>query len=72
MCIRDRLKGAVLSPEGAIVPGDIITAVNGKPVDSLAKLLALLDDHRVGETVKLEVLRKGRLAEVAVVLQPGV
>lgn len=66
------LKGAVLSPEGAIVPGDIITAVNGKPVDSLAKLLALLDDHRVGETVKLEVLRKGRLAEVAVVLQPGV
>lgn len=66
------LKGAILSPEGAIVPGDIITAVNGKPVDSLAKLLALLDDHRVGETVKLEVLRKGRLAEVAVVLQPGV
>lgn len=66
------LKGAMVSPEGNVVAGDIITAVDGKPVDSVAKLLARLDDHRVGETVRIEVLRGSGKAEISVVLQPGV
>jgi S1-C subfamily serine protease len=65
------LRGATISPDGAIVPGDIITAVGGQKVDSVAKFLGRLDDHQVGDAVTLEVLREGRKIEVAVVLQPG-
>ena len=65
------LQGATVSPEGNVTTGDIITAVDGKPVDSVGKLLARLDDRRVGETIKLEILRSGGKSEVALVLQPG-
>jgi S1-C subfamily serine protease len=65
------LKGAKISADGSITPGDIITAVNGKPVDSVGKLIAVLDDYRVGETVKLTVLRDGKNADVDVALQAG-
>ncbi|OPY61637.1 S1C family serine protease [Syntrophorhabdus aromaticivorans] len=67
---RAGLKGAIITRDG-IVPGDIITALNGKPVDTVAKLLARLDDYAVGDIVKLSVLRKGRTEEIAVTLQPG-
>jgi len=66
------LKGATVSRDGGIVPGDTIVALNGKPVDSVSKLLAALDDYQVGDTVKVSVLREGRKVEVPVVLQPGV
>lgn len=57
---------------GSYEPGDIILAVNGKPVDSLADLLARLDDYRVGDTVQLTVRRGEDTREVSVALQPGV
>ncbi len=66
------LKGATISGDGGIVPGDIITAVGGKPVDGAGKLLSSLDDFKVGETVKVTVLREGRKVDVPVALQPGV
>jgi S1-C subfamily serine protease len=37
----------------------------------VGKLLARLDDYKVGDTVKLTVLRGGARSEVAVTLQPG-
>ncbi|MEW5890272.1 MAG: trypsin-like peptidase domain-containing protein [Pseudomonadota bacterium] len=64
------LVGVTVGPEG-IVPGDVITAVEGKAVDALPKLLARLDDHKVGDVVRLTVLRAGRSREVQVALQPG-
>ncbi len=66
------LKGARISPDGGIVPGDTILAVDGKAVDSVGKLLATLDDHRVGDTVKLTILREGKKIELPVTLQAGV
>ena len=65
------LKGARISGND-IVPGDIITAVGGKPVDGTGKLLSTLDDFKVGETVKVTVLRDGRKQDVEVTLQAGV
>jgi S1-C subfamily serine protease len=65
------LRGATLSRDGGLVPGDIITAIEGKPVDSVGRLFARLDDYRVGDTVKVKVLREGKEKEVAVALQPG-
>lgn len=68
---RAGLKGATVSRDGGFVPGDIITAVDGKPVDTVGKLSARLDDHAVGDTVKVTVLREGRTLDVDVTLQPG-
>ncbi len=65
------LKGATLSRDGGIVPGDTIVAVEGKPVTSVGELLARLDDYRVGDTVKVTVLRDAKEIVVPVVLQPG-
>jgi S1-C subfamily serine protease len=66
------LKGATVSRDGGIVPGDIITAVGGKPVDGAGKLLSSLDDFKVGDTIQVTVLREGKKVDVPVTLQPGV
>jgi S1-C subfamily serine protease len=66
------LKGARIARDGTIVPGDIIVAVEGKPVDSVGKLLGRLDDFKVGEVVRLTLLRGGAKVDARVTLQPGV
>ncbi len=65
------LQGVRRSADGGIVPGDIITAIEDKPLDSVGRLYARLDDFRVGETVRLTVVREGKSREVPVTLQPG-
>jgi S1-C subfamily serine protease len=66
------LKGATISRDGGIVPGDTLTAIGGQAVDSVGKLLSSLDDHKVGEVIKVTVLRDGKKLDVDVTLQPGV
>jgi S1-C subfamily serine protease len=65
------LQGASISREGGVIAGDVIVAVDGKPVDSVAKLTARLDDFQVGDTVRLTLLRGGARIEVPVSLQAG-
>jgi len=65
------LRGAKLGPDGRIIPGDIITAVDGKPVDGVSRLLSRLDEHRVGDTVKLTVRRNGKDVEIPITLNAG-
>lgn len=65
------LRGVRGEGDGKIVPGDVILAVDGTPVDSVARLLARLDEHRVGDTVQLTVLRDGAKVDVPVTLQAG-
>jgi S1-C subfamily serine protease len=65
------LRGAKLGPDGSIIPGDIITAVDGKPVDGVPRLLSRLDEHQVGDTVKLTVRRNGKDVEIPVTLSAG-
>jgi S1-C subfamily serine protease len=69
---RAGLKGAMMSRDGTFVPGDIIIAIDGKPVDTVGKLFARLDDHAVSDTVKVTIVRDGRTREFIVALQPGV
>ncbi|OAI28293.1 S1C family serine protease [Methylomonas koyamae] len=64
------LRGVEISPSG-IRPGDIIVAINGKEVDTLSKLFARLDDQKVGDVVKVQVVNNGQAREVEVTLQPG-
>ena len=45
--------------------------MNGQPVDSVPRLLAPLDDHQVGEAVRVTVLRDGQKVDLTVTLQAG-
>jgi 2-alkenal reductase len=46
--------------------GDIITQVNGQPVASLAELATALEQHEIGSTVTLTILRDGQKLQVLV------
>jgi len=63
------LRGARLRADGYIVAGDIIVAVEKKPVPSVGILNAVLDDYRIGDTVSLSVLRDGNVITIPVKLQ---
>jgi S1-C subfamily serine protease len=65
------LRGVRTEEGGRIVPGDIIVAVGGTEVDNVPRLLGRLDDHRVGDTITLTVLRDGRRTDVQARLQAG-
>ncbi|MGE0387367.1 MAG: S1C family serine protease [Gammaproteobacteria bacterium] len=65
------LRGIKVSPDGAVTPGDVIVAVDGEEVDTVGRLLARLDDFKVGDTVRLTVAREADRIEVPVTLQPG-
>ena len=63
------LRSATLYRDGRIVPGDIIITIDGKPLDTVGKLMSRLGDFKVGDTVRLEILREGKKIKVDVVLQ---
>jgi len=65
------LRGAEVDAQGNLVPGDIITGVAGERVDSISKLISVLDDHRIGDQVGVQIWRAGRETEVSVILEPG-
>ena len=65
------LKGVTVLQNGSIIPGDIITAIEGKSVSSVGKLAAMLDDFRVGDKIRLTVSQKGSSRDVRVMLQSG-
>jgi PDZ domain-containing secreted protein len=44
---------------GEIIPGDIITALRGKPVADFDELLETLERRQPGESVTLSLLRGG-------------
>jgi S1-C subfamily serine protease len=57
-----------LDPDGSVIPGDIILAVDGRPTASVSTLLSVLDDYKVGDRVALRVWRRGSERRVEVVL----
>ena len=64
------LRGTVRSArDGALVRGDVITAVGGAPVRSVEDLLAAVEEREPGERVSLRLLRDGKERSVEAVLQ---
>jgi serine protease Do len=57
--------GAIDSRDGGLAPGDIIYAVNTKPVASLAELRSVLDAVKPGDPVVLQLERRGTLMYLA-------
>jgi len=65
------LRGARIAGDGSFVAGDVIVGIQGQPIVAVGQLLGRLDDFKVGDTVRLEVLREEKKVGVAVTLQPG-
>jgi len=51
-------------------PGDIILAVDGRPVSSVADMVEYLNTRRPGDRVELTVFRGGRTVDLQVTLDP--
>jgi S1-C subfamily serine protease len=47
---------------------DIITEVNGTPVDKSHSLVSLLGQHQVGDKVDLTIVRSGKTIHIKVTL----
>jgi S1-C subfamily serine protease len=65
------LRGTRVESGGDVIPGDIIQAMDGKPMDSVAAYLSALDEYHIGDRVMLRIWRAGRELDIPVVLQAG-
>ncbi len=63
------LRGARQTADGRIEIGDVILAVAGKPVATLDDLMDVMEAHKVGEQVSVEILRANKRQSVSVTLQ---
>lgn len=63
------LLSATVYRDGRIALGDVIVGIDGKPVESVNKLQARLDDFKVGDRVSVDVLRDGEKITRQVTLQ---
>jgi Lon-like protease len=52
--------------QGVLYVGDIITAIDGQPIDTTNTLIQTLRGHRVGEPVTLTITRDGQAQDVTV------
>lgn len=66
---RAGLRGARETATGRIELGDILVAIGGKPVDTIDDLMDIMDRHKVGDRVTVEVLRNNRRHSIDVILQ---
>jgi S1-C subfamily serine protease len=53
------------------IGGDVITAINGEPVNSQSDLNLLLNRARPGDTISLTIIRDGKKMNVPVKLGEG-
>ena len=53
---------------GGLQPGDVITSVGGKSVEDSTALSSLVDAHKVGDQVKVDVTRNGAKKSLTVKL----
>jgi len=54
---------------GRIRLGDVITAVDGNPVRILDDLAMILDRHKVGDRIKVQIRRQGKVKSLVLTLQ---
>jgi S1-C subfamily serine protease len=68
---RAGLRPARLVRESGFQTGDVITEIDGRKLRREADLLAALDQHAPGDTVRLSVLRDGVRLEITATLDAG-
>src|SRR5256714_683224 len=62
------LRGLVQTEDGDVVLGDIIVSIDGEKISNTDDLYRVLDKHKVGDTVQIEIVRAGRRTTVPVKL----
>ncbi len=65
------LEGVTLYPDGSLEPGDIIVAIEGRPVRSVAEIKEILENYEIGDIVTIEISRNGRLLKKKIILEPA-
>jgi S1-C subfamily serine protease len=63
------LRGTHYNEDRELVLGDVVTAIDGKPVQSGADLFSALEQHKAGDTVTVTYLRNGQQLEAKVTLE---
>jgi S1-C subfamily serine protease len=65
---RAGLRATEIERNGNIVLGDVIAAIDGRPVESFNALVNMLDAHEFGDRITLTVIRGDRRVEIPVTL----
>jgi S1-C subfamily serine protease len=65
------LRGTRRDRSGQIRLGDVIVAIDGKPIANGKEMHAAIEDHKVGDTVTVTIVRDGESQDVRVTLQEG-
>ena len=63
------LRGARETQAGRIELGDIIVAIDGKPVETIDDMMDVMEAHKVGDQVTLEILRANKRQQLSLTLQ---
>ncbi|KAF4515832.1 hypothetical protein B566_EDAN000067 [Ephemera danica] len=66
---RAGLRGARETQAGRIELGDIVVAIDGKPVETIDDMMDVMEAHKVGDQVTLDILRASKRQPVPVTLQ---
>lgn len=66
---RAGLRGVRETSAGRIELGDIVVAVDGKPVESVDNFMDAMEKYKVGDRVKVDVVRNNKRQSVEVTLQ---
>ena len=64
------LRGLEESEDGYVI-GDIITAIDGKPLSDSDDVARMLETHQIGDTVRIDILREKKRETVKVRLLSG-
>ena len=60
------LRGLVETEDGQVELGDIIVAIDGEKTDNNDDIYKVMDKHHIGDTVNVDVIRRGRRMTVPV------
>lgn len=69
---REGMRGLTRSPRGRIQLGDVIVEIDGQPVRNEDDYADVLEQHSIGDTVKVKTVRENQLREYTIrLLSPG-
>ncbi len=66
---RAGLRGARETQAGRIELGDIVVAIDGKTIETIDDMMDVMEAHKVGDQVMLDIIRANKRQQVAVTLQ---
>jgi len=66
---RAGLRGARETQAGRIELGDIVVAIDGKTVETIDDMMDVMEAHKVGDQVTLDIVRASKRQQVSVTLQ---